>query len=171
LATIDGTGSFTCPIVGSSGVIGGPMKASVVGTVGEKFNIVLRLRVCRATLVAVRGVCRYIRWSISSRRQCQNRVLSCVGSQGPNGCVRRVPFAEPVYRVQMVVVQKRQHAGEGRLMHGHCSVEALILLRPLGCSCVRCSKTCGSSSVPVWSVISESVVTCKYIRHAFNRSS
>jgi len=64
-----------------------------------------------------------------------------------------------------------QHVGVSKAMYDHWSLAVLMLVRPLGHSDAQSRKTCGSSSSPVWSVILASVVTCKYIQHAFNFTS
>jgi len=75
------------------------------------------------------------------------------------GWVSHVPFAKPVYSIHTVDVQILQQVGEGQLTNGQLRVDWLMFIRPFGKSLVEVVRICGRSLVPVWSNISDNVVT------------
>jgi len=79
------TGRPTCPVVGSIGVIGGPVNDQFVGAVGENFSYLRHQRTGIAAHVGAVGEEWKTRWSGSSMCQCQNRYCSCCKFQSPSG--------------------------------------------------------------------------------------
>jgi len=90
------TGKLTWPVVGSRGVIGGPLNVIDVGTVGENFIVVRRHCVCKAMQVLDVRDGLNTRCSGLARHQCQNLVAVCVSIQAPRGLVRHIPLLLPV---------------------------------------------------------------------------
>jgi len=76
------------------------------------------------------------------------------------------PVVEPVNSVLMVCVQKFQVVVVGLHTRGHFREEMLIFASSWGWAWLQGFRTCRRRCMPVWSVISASVVICRYMRHA-----
>jgi len=105
------------------------------------------------------------------RRQCHSQTSWYCGSQIPRGLLSLVCCTAPAKRVHSVFVHSFQLAWDGGWIFGQVKVDLLRACSPVGSGHAVVLRTCERIFMPVWSTISASVVTCRYIQQALICSS